>query len=360
MSLSQRIKQNVDDYEKGVINYLPFPKLGKFTQWLPGLMRGEVTCFTGTASSGKTSLVKWLVVFNGIKWAILNKKRFHIIYFGLEESEQVFWYSMLSWVLWEKFKLRYNIRDFECIGTCVKREHFGMLDEAEKIVDRMRPYVTYYDSIYNSIGMLKAVREYAFNNGTFFHKENKLEGIEQLSKGWNHYEPNDPNEFIVPIYDHLAILHTQDNQSEHQAIADVVEHARAYAAKKFNYLPVLIQHQDNTTEGNENRRNHEVLCTMSGLAKNKEVNRSYLNLIGITALNRTNEVGGGNGIQMWEGVNIPKLGNHSRTINILKNRFGHVGGNETVFFDGKCCNFEPLDKTKLNTYYDRTKLYSNP
>ena len=211
MSLSQRIKQNVDDYEKGVINYLPFPKLGKFTQWLPGLMRGEVNCFTGTASSGKTSLVKWLIVFNGIKWAILNKKRFHIIYFGLEESEQVFWYSMLSWVLWEKFQLRYNIRDFECIGTCVKREHFGMLDEAEKIVNRMKPYVTYYDSIYNSIGMLKAVREYAFNNGTFFYKENKLEGIEQLSKGWNHYEPNDPNEFIVPVYDHKCYVASSSN-----------------------------------------------------------------------------------------------------------------------------------------------------
>lgn len=359
MTLSERIKKNTEDYKSGTINYLPFPKLGSFTDMFPGLMRGEVTCFTGTPSSGKTSLVKWLIVFNGIKWAIKTGKKLHIIYFGLEESESLFHYSMLSWVLWEKFQLRYNVRDFECIGTCVDEKHFGMIEAAEKLVDKMKPYITYYDSIYNPIGMLKAVREYAFNNGTFYHEGKKLEGIEQLSKGWSTYTSHNPEEFIVPVYDHLAILHAQQGQTEHQAIADAVEHARAYAAKKFNYSPVFIQHQDNSTEGNENRRNQEVLCTMSGLAKNKEVNRSYLNLIGITNLNRTNETGNNTGIQNWNGIQIPRMGNHSRTINIMKNRYGSLG-NETIFFDGKCCNFETLDIKNLNKYYERVKLYSSP
>ena len=358
MTLTERIKKNTQDFKEGRINFLPFPKLGKFTDWFPGLMRGEVTCFTGTASSGKTSLVKWLIVFNGIKWAIKNNKKFHIIYFGLEESEQFFRYSLLSWILWEKFQIRYNVKDFECIGTCVDEKHFGMIEQAEKTLRKMLTYITYYDSIYNPTGMLKAVREYAFNNGTFYLDGNKIEAIELLSKGWNHYSSNDPDEFIVPVFDHLAILHSESGKSEHQAIADCVENARAYAAKKFNYSPVFIQHQDNTTEGNENRRNQEVLCTMAGLAKNKEVNRSYLNLIGITNLNRTNEVGANTGIQNWDGIMIPRMGNHSRTINIIKNRYGTVGVNDTCFFDGKCCNFETLDKKDLTKYYERVKLLS--
>ncbi len=359
MTLTERIQKNTIDYKEGRINYLPFPELGQFTKMLPGLTRGECTCITGSSSSGKTSLAKWLVVFNGIKWAIQNNKRLHIIYFGLEESESLFRYSILSWVLWEKFKLRYNVRDFECVGSCVDEKHFGMLSEAEKTVNKILPYITYYDSIYNPTGMLKAVREYAYMNGTFYLEGKKLEALEHLHKGWDKYVPNDPEEFVIPVYDHLAILHTESNKSEHQCIADCVEHARAYAAKKFNYAPVFIQHQDNTTEGVENRRNQEVLCTQAGLAKNKETNRSYHNIIGITNLNRTNEVGNNTGIQNWNGIMIPKMGNHSRTINIMKNRYGSLG-HDTCFFDGKCCNFEPIDKTKLNSFYDRTKLYSSP
>ena len=359
MTLSERIKKNTEDYKSGIINYLPFPKLGSFTDIFPGISRGEVTCFTGTPSSGKTSLVKWLAVFNGIKWAIKNNKRFHIHYFGLEESQTFFWYSALSWVLWEKFQLRYNVKDFECVGTCVDEKHFGMLEAAEKLVDKMRPYVSYYDSIYNPYGQYKTIREYAWNNGTFYQGETKITEPSFKENAWDNYIPNNPEEFILVVTDHLLVLHPEKDKTEHQTIADCVEYGRAYMAKKFNYSVVYIQHQDNTTEGNENRRNQEVLCTMAGLGKNKEVNKHYLNLIGITNLNRTNETGNNTGIQNWNGIAIPKMGNHSRTINVLKNRYGTLG-NDTCFFDGKCCNFETLDMKNLNQYYDRVKSYSQP
>lgn len=360
MNLLSRIKKNHEDWKEGKINYLPFPVLGEFTKWFPGLMRGDVTALTGTASSGKTSLLKWLIVYNAVKWAIKHKKNLKIIFFGLEESRILFEYSLLSMCMWDMFGLRYNVRSFECIGEQVNPEHFDKIEQAQRRVNTILTYVDYYDNLYNAYGIYLTVRNYAWEHGQFFLGATRLTNPTMIkSEGWDRYEPSDPEEFVIPIIDNLNVIHPEGKDTEHIAIAKTVEYMRAYSAKHFRHSPVIVHHQDNTSEDSDNRKRKEVLCTLQGLAKNKEVNRLYLNVIGLTNLQRTNTVGEGNtGIQMWKGVHIPSMGNHSRVINIMKNRYGAVDVNDVIFFDGKVGHFETLERTKLTDYYNRVKKYN--
>lgn len=361
MSLSQRIKQNAEEFLSGKINYLPFPALGEFTKNFPGIMRSDVSAFIGLPADGKTSLWKKLIVHGGVEWAYKNKKNFHILAFLVEENKSQWDFSLLSHVLWKKFKLRYNIKDFLAIGKCIDLQHLPQIAEAEKRVNLINSYVTCYDNILNSYGIYKTVRDFAWSRGKFYHGDTLITNSSMLKDGgWTRYIPDDPEEFIVIAVDHLLQLRPQQNQKDiSQAIGDLVEDLRAYAAKHFGYSVVFIQHTASATESSDNRQRQEVIPTITSLARNSEVGRSYLNVFSVTNINRTNAVGPGNtGIQNWEGINVPKLGNHMRVVGIIKSRYSDANINFPLWFDGKVGEFEPIDKTKLNTFYDRTKLYS--
>lgn len=361
MTLTERIKKNTQDFKEGRINYLPFPDLGEFTKSFPGLMRSDVTGIMALPADGKTSLWKKLIVHGGVEWAFKKKKNFHILAFLLEENTSQFDFSLLSHCLYKKHGLRYNIKDFLAIGKCVNPEHFSLIEDAEKRVNTLKSYMTCDDNTLNSYGIYKAVRDFAWSRGTFYSGDVRLTNPDMIKQGgWTRYEPNDPEEFIVVVVDHLLQLHVQQNQKDiSQAIGDLVEDLRAYAAKHFGYSVVFIQHAASSVESSDNRQRQEVIPGITNLARNTEVGRAYLNLISVTNINRTNTIGPGNtGIQIWDGINVPRLGNHMRVIAITKSRYSEANVNFPLYFDGKVGEFEAIDKKDLNKYYERVKLYS--
>jgi len=356
-----RIKQNYQDHIDGKVNYLPFPNLGLFSKAFPGLMRGETNGWTGTPASSKTSFVKFLTLHHGIKIARKLGLDYKVLWFHLEESNDQFEYSLLSNALYSKSegKIRRNIRDFEFIGGGVNPSEFETIEQAEKRVDVMLEHIEHHDGPYNLTGIYKAIRAFARKRGRFFFQGKQLTEQEVNNNAqWDKYEPNNPKEFIVIVLDHLLLISPEKGQeSVHQALWDIVERLRGIVAKQFNYCVNIVQHQDNVSENQESRKNFEVLPTLQGLGKNKEVGRSYLNCIGITDLNRTNANGTGQtGIQMWDGVNVPKMNKFMRVVNILKNRYGEVDVRENLFSDGKVAHFELIDKNKLEAYYTKVKL----
>jgi hypothetical protein len=344
-----RIKENHERLKNKFQNYLPLiaKYYGVFVDWFPGLMRGELTCLTGSASSSKTSWIKDIVIHQGIGWAKENNMDYKVLYFGLEESTVQFNYSLLSHQGYLK-GMRYNIRDFECIGREVKAEDFGKLDFVWQDCEKMLEYVNYYADDYTSDSIYLKIRDFAKSRGKFFLNGKE---ITDLSKGWNKYVPDNSNEFIVVVVDHLLLLSkTKDEKDVHEAIWNMVENLRRYVVKHFNYSVVVLQHQDNVSENQTSRIREEVLPTLQGLGKNKEVGRSYMNVIGITNLNRTNSVGNQTGISDWKGYKMRDLGNYSRCLNIMKSRYGIVDVNTLVYFDGRVGHFRALPDPKGEDY----------
>lgn len=359
LNLTERIEKNHKDFVDGKINYLPFEPLGEFTNWFPGLMREELTCFTGTPASSKTSLVKKLIIHDGIKWAVKNKVNFHVLYFGLEESRNQFLYSLLSHQAYLMHGLQYNIKDFESIGRTIDLNHLSLLKESEQRVEKMLPYISYYSNIYNSFGIWKAVRDFAANRGTFLFNGNPVDLIDK-NNSWDSYIPNDPEEFIVVVVDHLLLLsHQQNEKDQAEAIWNVIEDLRRYAANKLRYAIVPIHHQNSDSENQESRREQNILPTENGLARNKEVARSYLNLIGIANPNKVNAAGVNPSLRVWNGHDLTIFGNYIRTINILKSRYGESNVSDSVFFAGRTGYFTTIPKVGDSNYRKFTDNIKN-
>ena len=343
LNLTEKIQKNHEDFIAGKINYLPFESLGKFTEWFPGLMREELTCFTGTPASSKTSLVKKLVIHDGIKWAVQNNRNVHILYIGMEESRSQFLYSLMSYQGFIMHGLQYNIKDFLGIGRTIDINDIKKIKEVEDRVEKMLPFITYYDNVFNSYGIWKTVREFAAKRGTFYFHNVPVSGQVGADNSWDSYTPDDPDEFVVIVIDHLLLLSPQkDEKDQSEAIWNTVEYLRRFAANKLKYAIVPIQHQNADSENQESRKDQTILPTENGLARNKEVGRSYLNLIGIANPNKANQGGVRPIIGTWGGHDLNRFGNYLRTINIIKSRFGDSSVHDSVFFGGRTGWFETI------------------
>jgi hypothetical protein len=227
-------------------------------------MRGDVTCITGTASSGKSSFSRRICEHSFIPWAIKNGRNVHIIRFGLEESKEQYEMSLLSYWFYQRYKKEYNIKDFLSIGRTIEESDIPLLRKTEELVGKMKKYISYETNDYNSFGIWKKVREFASKRGKFY--KNGIQ-IDVEKGGWDEYRPDDPDEFVVVIVDNLSYITTQENEKDrHQAIWNTVENLRKYAALKLNYIVVFLQHQDATSENQESRKTGTILPTENGLA----------------------------------------------------------------------------------------------
>lgn len=356
-SLIQEIAENRENFLKGILNYAPIKSLGKFTEWYPGWMMGDVSCLTAVEAAGKTSFSKEIIEHSVIPWAIKNNKNLHVIRFGLEESKKHNILSLLSHQLYVDYKVEYNIKDFLAIGRVVEEKHLPWIKESEEKINTMFKYLTYEDSTYNSLGIWKKVRNFAANRGTFLMQGNPIKNLEE---DWNHYVPNDPQEMIIIVVDNLTYI-TPDKEevSPYRAVWNTVENLRKYAANKLNYAVVILQHQDATSENQESRKEKQILPTVGGISIHKGLKAAYLNMIGIANANKANVAGVDYAIRNWDGHDLKHWGDYTRTINVLKSRYGVNNCHTTLANFGRCGVFEEIPSTGTQEYKEYVNNLKN-
>ena len=340
--LTNKIRQTHKAHKEGKINYLPLSReFGKLADWFPGIVKGDIVGITGTPSSGKTAIVKKITVHDAVAWAIKFKKNLRVLYFGLEESDEEFDYSLLSYQVYRKYALRYNIRDFMCIGREVRESDFPKLDECEKNVEIIKQYVTFISDTYNTTGIIKRIREEAAKRGKFYNRDNQL--VTDVQGAFLRYEPDDPDEFVLVVIDHVLDMIVEDKEKDlSESINNIVHRAKNTVCKKLQYAVVIVQHQDNSVDNFERRQKGDILCSIPNLARNKEIGRQYKNLIGVNNLNSMNTVQGKPNIGEWDGYKIVPYGPFTRCFNVIKNRFGIKDVNCLGYFDGRTGHINTL------------------
>jgi hypothetical protein len=344
------IHENRERFLNGKFNCIPFT-LDRFSDYAPGIIRGNFDCVTANSSVGKTTLTKYLYVFSAIEFAIKQKLNFKIIYFALEESEQQFDYSLLSYIVKKKLGLRYNITEFEAFNSVIPDADMFKIDNLKPVFEEYKSYVQVVDNVYNSYGLYKHVREFARGRGTFYMNETKLTTDNLIkNESWNGYEPHDPEEFVIVVTDHVSELHfDKDNPTLFDAIASWTKNQRHYICKRFNYNCCAVQQQAAAQESLDNFKHNKLKPSLNGLADNKLTGRSYMNVYGLFAPDRHD----------IENYQQYETSPYFRTITVVKQRYGHVGAELPVFFDGKTNYMRTMPKVdkvqEVRQVYDYIK-----
>ncbi len=301
-----------------------------------------------------------------------SKIKLKILYFALEESKEEFMYSLITNRLMEKYNIHISVTALQSLSdnplsdyTLEKikecREYFMELTECLEVID----------SISNPTGIYKYVKNYSRDNGIHYYydfendkekkrviteqERNRLGNVEKAKYAYSHYTPNNPDEYVIVISDHLSLLQTENGaETLHAAMTKMsAEYARKNITKHFKYVFVGVQQQSSDKEklqftNTGSNIEQKLEPSLDGLGDNKLTQRDALVILGLFAPDRY-------GIRSHLGYNVGKLRDNYRCLIVLKNRIGKPNLKLGLFFDGMTNFFNELPSEMGDGDYQNIK-----
>ena len=207
---------------------------------------------------------------------------------------------------------------------------------------------------------MKIIR-YAKEAGTIHRKtiviENKETGVKQTKEVFDYYEPKDPDEYVEIILDHASLIDQERNMSLKERIDKLSEYFMVFR-NHYNYIPVLLQQQNQDTISLEAFKANKIRPTLAGLADSKNPGKDCSVMLGITNPFAFE-------VPEYLKYKIINLRGYARFLEVVLNREGESNGVLALYFDGAVNYFAPLppanDETNLNKVYQlvRNNMESN-
>jgi replicative DNA helicase len=353
--LLDKIVANKEVKEKGGVTSIS-PPFSRLAEVYPGFEKGKYFIFTASSGIGKTKLTKFLTIVSVYNFIKLNPSvKVKIKYFALEETEDEFWLSFLSAMLYEKFKIELSNAKLKSLGSfTITNDLIEKIKECKDYINELSKFIEVIDYIHNGFGIYKNVREY-FNNpeigkhDTIIDKEGK-----EITVGYTHVDPEIYN-FIIT--DHISLLASESSNGIKMDQRESIGHfSKEYClkgfCKRYNCVVINVQQQSAEKEKLEfhqgNTIDQKMEPSLDGLANNKETQRDADVIIGIFSPARYL-------MKTHRKYDITKLGDSYRSLKFLKDRhYGCANIYVPLYFNGAANFFEelpPFDDPKINKFY---------
>jgi len=369
------IKEAKQNIEEGRVNRIPFglPTLDKH---VPGVMRGIQYLVTASSGVGKTQLSKFLFVNQPYKFIKDNPNlglKIKILYFALEESKEEFMYSLISNRLKERYGLTVDVMQLRGLNGALSDDIVSKIEECRDYFAELEECIDVIDTISNPFGIYQYVRSYATEHGVLHYKphvfKNRLpDGSIEEKQGVvpDYYAPNDPNEIVIVVVDHLSLLQAEKLEGSkqgtlHDAMTDMsAKYGRKQITKILGYCLCLVQQQAADTEKQQYTNAGQSIeaklePSLNGLGDNKLTQRDAFIVLGLFAPERYQ-------IERHMGYDIRTLRDFYRSLTVLKNRMGTPNQKLSLLFNGASNTFQelpPPGSAGLESVYELIRRYRN-
>lgn len=359
--LFRRVHNNLKNRRErilsGKVNCIPWG-LKRFETQSPGIEQGKYYLITANSKVGKTQIADWLFLYNAVQQVIdkgLNVK-LKIFYFSLEMSKEEKLLACFSNILYIKEGIRISPIDLKSThsGKPISEDILNLLEKYKPYFDKIEEVVEFIDDIRNPTGIYNLVRDYAVANGKIHTRKIVIDDKETEVE--DYYEPNDPEEYVMIIIDHISLISPEKRKgvqmSLHESISELSSNRLIKLRNRFNYIPVVIQQQAASQESVENKKANRLKPTMDGLADNKLTQRDANVILGLFSPFRHE-------IPEHQEYDIRIFRDNIRFLEILG---GREGGNGTIcplYFDGAVNYFKelplPTDRDSIHKVYEFLK-----
>lgn len=338
--VKNQIKNRRERILEGKVNCIPWG-LPRFERECPGIEQGKFYMVTAASKAAKTQLTDWLFLYNAVQQIIDNglNIRLKVFYFTLEMSKEEKMLYCFSNILYVKEGIRISPTDLKSTRA------EGVLDERIlEILEKYKPYfekieeiVEFIDDIRHPYGMYNLVRKYALNNGTLHYRDIEIDGTPTTTV--DYYEPNDPDEYVMIIIDHISLISTEKRNnvmlSLHESISVLSSDYLIKLRNRFNYIPIIIQQQALAGENLEHKKAGSLKPSPANLADNKLTIRDVNVAFGIFSPFR-------NEIPEYYKYDITEFRDNIRFLEIMISRDGGAGTICPLYFDGAVNYFKEL------------------
>lgn len=351
----ENLKERRERVLKGDINCIPFT-FNRFSNDLPGIERGKYYLVSGNTKAGKTQITNYMFLYSPLLYAYNNpdKVRVKIFYFPLEETPEAITLRFMSYLLFTLSGKRVAPIDLKSTNSnkVLPEEILELLnsEEYQNILKFYEDNVIFLNER-NPTGIWKTMVKYAESTGTIHKKTvnitNKETGLVEQREVFDYYEPNDSNEYVICLTDHVSLLENERGFDLRQTIIKFSEYMMI-VRNKYHYIPVVVQQQSTETSNLEAFKNNKIRPTMAGLSDCKYTGKDCTVMLGITSP-YTYE------LPEYLGYDITKLRGNIRFLEIVLNREGESNGIVGLYFDGATNYFSelplPKDSEELRKVY---------
>jgi hypothetical protein len=210
MSVFKKFIKYVDEGRSGLNKGIPmgFPRLDKY---LRGLQRKKYYLLGSVTGTGKTSFVDEAFILNPYKYITTNncKESLKTFYYSFEidlESKLAKW---VSYQIFQDHKIEIDpehivgmdMQNEEDTENRLSDEHYNLVVEYTKYFDDLFDCIQFEDVPINPTGIFNQVKKYCEDNGKWVEYERLVEGKPKKIK---YYKPNNPNEYVEIIIDHIG------------------------------------------------------------------------------------------------------------------------------------------------------------
>lgn len=342
--------------ESGQINCIPFG-LPRFEKEFPGVEQKTYLQISASTKVGKTQITDFLFMYQTLMYAYKHSEqvRIKVFYFSLEMSKEQKYQQMLCHILFRmsKGKIRIDPKDLrstkadkplpqqilEILGT----------DEYQDFFEFFEKSVVFIDQIRNPFGIYSFVRDYASTHGVQYKKKvnftDNHTGEVKEHEIDDYYEPDDPDEYVIVIVDHMALLTPEKGTTTRDAMVELSSKYFIKLRNKYKYIPVAVIQQAAAQESNENKKLNKLRPTLDGFGDAKVIARDADLILGLFSPYRHE-------IPEYMGYNITHWKDNIRFLEIIAGREGGGGTLCPLFFDGGVNYFFelplPTDNESLN------------
>ncbi len=364
-SLFSRVYENIVNKRErilsGKVNCIPW-QLPRFEESSPGIEQGKYYQITAQSKAGKTQLADALFVFNTVKQIIDDNLdiRLKIFYFSLELSKEEKMLSCFANILYIKEGLRIAPTDLKSTHAkkVLSSEVLEIISKYQKYFDKIEEIVEFIDSVRHATGIYDLVRKYAVANGTIYHRDIVING--EITQVEDRYEPNDPEEYVMIIIDHIGLIQPQKlngtQLSLHESISLLSSDYLIKLRNRFNYIPVVVIQQAIAGENIEHKKAGALRPSVANLGDNKLIARDCNMMIGIFSPFKHE-------IPEYMGYDVTKFKDNIRFMEIIISRDGGAGTICPLYFDGAVTYFKELprsdDKESMEKVYNFLKNIKN-
>lgn len=353
MSLIQRVLENAKERREkilsGKVNCIPSP-FKTFRYDFPGVELGTYYLVSGGAKSSKSKITNFLFLFNSILYAYHHPElvRLKVFYALLEEKAENITGKFICYLLYilSDKKIRIDIKTFKSVDEdrILSPEILQLLGtlEYQSILKFFEEHVVFIPDR-NPTGVYHTLEKYAEANGTIHRK--RVEGYEK--EIFDYYEPNDPDEYVLCIIDHISLISCERSMDLRNSIKKLSEYLKI-VRNKYNYIPVVVQQQNSESLSLEAFKANKIRPTQKGLADSQDPGKDCDVMLGITSPFSWE-------LKEYLKYDITKLRGYCKFLEIVLGRDGESNAILGMYFDGATGFYAPLPKydniAELNKVY---------
>jgi len=312
-------------------------------EYIPNLQKENLYLIGGETSTGKSAFVYNHFLYHPYEDWYKNHKEtinFKVFVWSMEMSKDI----VITKAICRKIFLDYKI--LVDVNYILSRGKNRINDEIYNLVLQTRKYFEELEDrviilpAENPTGVQKLLLKYLNNNGKIITKILKIknkDGNEETIEVFDRYDSNHPDQYIVAIIDHLALLKKERGFSKKEVMDKMTEYL-IDLRNNFKIIPVLVQQLNRDLSSTERFRQGRISPQLSDFKETSDSTDAANYVLALFSPMRYD-------LTEYKGYNIERLKNRFRMLSILKSRDGVTDVCKGLAFLGEIGMFKEMPKS---------------